>query len=110
MNSGSDLVDTWIPDAGFEIQRRKVKAADGGSVVTDCLAPKWSNDELTDDRPLRRQPCLHRVLATCRRDQIATRKPDPGRPMMYHADRSVPVMAGSVPTSQLSRGHWVSQR
>jgi len=70
MNSGSDLVDTWIPDAGFEIQRRKVKAADGGSMVMACLAPKWSEDELTADRPLHRLPCLYRTLADCRHDQI----------------------------------------
>jgi hypothetical protein len=71
MNSGSGLVETWIPDGGFEIKRRKVKAADGGSVVTDCLVPKWSNDELTAGRPLHRQPCLHRILADCAHDQIA---------------------------------------
>jgi hypothetical protein len=70
MNSGNGQVETWIPDGGFEIQRRMVKAADGGSVVTDCLAPKWSEDELTADRPLHRQPCLHRMLADCRHDQI----------------------------------------
>jgi len=92
MNSGSDLVETWIPDGGFEIQRRKVKSADGGSVVTECLVPKWSNDELTVDRPLHRQSCLHRVLAGCHHDQIVAmannyglltvsvfRKPEPGK-------------------------------
>jgi len=71
MDSGNGLVETWIPDGGFEIQRRKVKAAAGGSVVTDCLVPKWLSDELTADRPLHRQPCLHRVLAASRHDQIA---------------------------------------
>ncbi len=53
-----------------EIQRRKVKTPEGGTVVTDCLVPQWSGDDLTVDRPLHRQPCLHRVLATCRHDQI----------------------------------------
>ena len=70
MNSSSDQTETWIPDGGFEIQRRKVKAADGGSVVRECLVPKWSNDELTLDRPLHRQPCLHRILADCRHYQL----------------------------------------
>lgn len=97
MNSGAALVETWIPDGGFEIQRRKVKAADGGSVVADCLVPKWSSDDLTVDRPLHRQPCLHRILADCRYDQIVRvagiyglltvtipRKPEPGKPV--HAD------------------------
>jgi hypothetical protein len=92
MNSGTGLVETWIPDGGFETQRRKVKTADGGSAVTDCLVPKWSNDELTADRPLHRQPCLHRVLADCGHDQIVRlaslyglltvtipRKPEPGK-------------------------------
>ncbi len=101
MNSGSGLVETWIPDGGFEIQRRKVKAADGGSVVTDCLVPKWSSDELTVDRPLHRQPCLHRILADCRHDQIVRlaslygllavtipRKPEPGKAV--HADALPP--------------------
>lgn len=92
MNIGSGLLETWIPDGGFEIQRRKVKAADGGAVVTDCLVPKWSGDDLTVDRPLHRQPCLHRVLADCRHDQIVRlaglyglltvtvpRNPEPGK-------------------------------
>jgi hypothetical protein len=70
MNSGSGLVETWIPDGGFEIQRRKVRTSDGGSMVTDCLVAKWPGDDLTVDHPLHRQPCLHRVLATYRHDQI----------------------------------------
>lgn len=97
MNSGGGLVETWIPDGGFEIQRRKIKTPEGGAVVTDCLVPKWTGDDLTADRPLHRQPCLHRVLATCRHDQIVAmannyglltvtvaRKPEPGKPV--HAD------------------------
>jgi hypothetical protein len=97
MNSGTGLVETWIPDGGFEIQRRKVKTPDGNNVVTDCLVPQWSGDDLTADRPLHRQPCLHRVLAACRHDQIVAmannyglltvtvaRKPEPGKPV--HAD------------------------
>jgi hypothetical protein len=101
MDNGSGLVETWIPAGGFEVQRRKVKAADGGSVVTDCLVPKWSGDDLTADRPLHRQPCLHRVLATCRHDQIVSmandyglltvivaRKPELDKPV--HADFLAP--------------------
>jgi hypothetical protein len=101
MNSGGELVETCIPDSGFEMQRRKVKTPEGGSVVTDCLVPKWSGDDLTADRPLHRQPCLHRVLAACRHDQIAAmannyglltvtvaRKPEPGKPV--HADMLPP--------------------
>jgi hypothetical protein len=97
MDSGSGLVETWIPDGGFEIQRRKVKTPEGGAVVANCLVPKWAGDDLTLDRPLHRQPCLHRVLAACRHDQIAAmannyglltvtvaRKPEPGKPV--HAD------------------------
>lgn len=92
MNSDTGLVETWIPDGGFEVQRRKVKTPEGGAVVTECLVPKWSNDELTADRPLHRQPCLHRVLADCGHDQIVRlaslyglltvtipRKPDAGK-------------------------------
>jgi hypothetical protein len=101
MNSGTGLVETWIPDGGFEIRRRKVKTPEGGAVVTDCLVPKWSGDDLTADRPLHRQPCLHRVLATCRHDQIVAmannyslltvtvaRKPEPAKPV--HADMLPP--------------------
>ena len=37
MHTGSELLETWIPDGGFMIERRKLKTADGGSAVTDCL-------------------------------------------------------------------------
>lgn len=93
MNSGAGLVETWIPDGGFEIQRRKAKTPEGDNVVTDCLVPKWSGDHLAADRPLHHQPCLNRVPATCRLDQIVAmannyglltvnvaRKPEPGKP------------------------------
>ncbi len=45
MNSGTGLVETWIPDGGFEIQRTNVRLGDTGTVVTDCLVPKWSGDD-----------------------------------------------------------------
>jgi len=91
MDSGSGLVEIWIPDGGFEIQRRKVKTPEGGTVVANCLVPKWAGDDLTLDRPLHRQPCLQRMLADCGHDQIVRlaslyalltvtnpRKPSPG--------------------------------
>lgn len=65
MLSGSDLLETWIPDGGFQIERRKIKTPDGGSTITECLVPTWADDELTPDRPCARQPCLHRIVAEC---------------------------------------------
>jgi hypothetical protein len=65
MHTGSDLLETWIPAGGFAIERRKLKKADGGSAVTDCVVPKWPDDELTRDLPCARQPCLHRIFAEC---------------------------------------------
>ena len=65
MHTGSELLETWIPDGGFMIERRKLKTADGGSAVADCLVPKWSDDELTRDLPCARQPCLHRIFTEC---------------------------------------------
>jgi hypothetical protein len=65
MHSGSELIETWIPDGGFMIERRKLRTSDGGSAVADCLVPKWSGDELTRDLPFARQPCLHRIFADC---------------------------------------------
>ena len=50
---------------------RKLKTADGGSAVADCLVAKWADDELTRDFPCARQPCLHRIFAEC--------PPDPER-------------------------------
>lgn len=60
MHTGSDLLETWIPDGGFEIAKRKLKTSDGGSALADCLVPKWPDDELARDLPCARQPCLHR--------------------------------------------------
>ena len=64
MNSGNPLVETWIPDGGFKIERRKIKTPDG-STLAECLVPKWTSDDLTPDHPCARRPCLHRVLADC---------------------------------------------
>jgi hypothetical protein len=65
MHTGSDLLETWIPDGGFQIERRKLKPADGGLAVADCLVPKWPDDELARDFPCARQPSLHRIFADC---------------------------------------------
>ena len=65
MHSGSELLQTWIPDGGFQIERRKLKTPDGGSAIADCLVPKWTDDELTPDKPCARQPCLHLIVADC---------------------------------------------
>ena len=40
-DAGAASVETWIPDGGFEIQRRKVKGSDGNPIIADCLVPKW---------------------------------------------------------------------
>jgi hypothetical protein len=66
IDTGSVLVETWIPDGGFQIQRRKT--ADG--TVADCLAPKWGQDEVFTSRPCQEQPCLHRILAECPADRV----------------------------------------
>jgi len=71
MHTGSELLETWIPDGGFEIAKRKLKTGDGGSAAVECLVPKWADDELTCDLPCARQPCLHRIFAEC--------PPDPER-------------------------------
>jgi len=65
MHSRSELLETWVPDGGFKMERRPVKVPHGGSTITECLVPKWAGDELTCDRPCARQPCLHRLLAEC---------------------------------------------
>jgi hypothetical protein len=65
MHTGSELLETWIPDGGFMIERRKLKTAEGGSALADCLVPKWAVDELARDLPCARQPCLHRIFADC---------------------------------------------
>jgi hypothetical protein len=65
MHTGSELLETWIPDGGFMIERRKLKTAEGGSALADCLVPKWADDELARDFPCVRQPCLHRIFAEC---------------------------------------------
>ena len=36
MHTGSDLLETWVPDGGFMIERRKLKTGEGGSAVADA--------------------------------------------------------------------------
>jgi hypothetical protein len=65
MHTGSELLETWIPDGGFEIAKRRLKTGDGASAVVECLVAKWTADELARDFPCARQPCLHRIFADC---------------------------------------------
>jgi hypothetical protein len=96
MPTGSELVETWIPDGGFKIERRRVRTQDGDTTVTECLVPKWEFGELTPDQPCARQPSLHRIVADCppEKDTILdlagryglltvsiTQRPEPGKPV-----------------------------
>ena len=65
MDTGSALFKTWIPQGGFEIERRKIKTPAGASASNECLAPVWPDDDTSAVCPLAEQPCLHRVLAEC---------------------------------------------
>jgi hypothetical protein len=65
MHTGSELVETWLPDGGFKLERRKIRTHDGGATMAECLVPKWESAELSLDQPCARQPCLHRIVADC---------------------------------------------
>jgi hypothetical protein len=106
--TGSELVETWIPDGGFKFERRRVRTPEGGTTVTECLVPKWGHGELTPDQPCARQPCLHWIVADCAPEKnaildLAGRygllaaliaiRPEPGKP---------------VPTSALTPSLWTS--
>jgi len=54
-HAGSELIETWIPDGGFKLERRKVQTPDGSATFTECLVPKWEFGELTPDQPCARQ-------------------------------------------------------
>jgi len=69
MHTGSELVETWIPNGGFKLERRKIHTHDGGATVAECLVPKWESAELSLDRPCARQSCLHRIVADCLPDR-----------------------------------------
>jgi hypothetical protein len=100
MTSGSELVETWIPDGGFRLERRKVRTPDGDATFTECLVPKWEFGELLPDQPCARQPCLHRIVADCPPEKdaildLAARygllaasiavRPEPGKPVPVDA-------------------------
>ena len=69
-DTGAGSVETWIPDGGFQLVRRKGKTPEGTILTTDWLVPAWANAELTAARPCAEQPCLHRILADCQQDGI----------------------------------------
>ena len=85
-----------IPVGGFKLERRKARTPDGGATVTECLVPKWEIDDLMQDQPCARQPCLHRIVADCPPEKDAildlagryglltvslSRSPVPGKPV-----------------------------
>jgi hypothetical protein len=60
MHTGSDFLETWIPDGGFMIERRKLK--NHGRRIGGCRltwSRRWSGEDLIRDVPCTRQPCLH---------------------------------------------------
>jgi hypothetical protein len=106
MPAGSELVETWLPDGGFKIERRKVTAPNGGGTFTECLVPKWNIGELTPDQPCARQPCLHRIVADCPSEKAAildlagryglltasiALRPEPGKPVPVTALAAEPI-------------------
>ena len=96
MYTGSELVETWIPEGGFRIERRRIRTPECTAAVAECLVPMWESGELAPDRPCARQPCLHRIVADCEPERRSildlagryglltvrpARSPDPGRPL-----------------------------
>jgi hypothetical protein len=73
MHTGSELLETWIPDGGFMTAKRKLKTGDGVSAAVECLVAKWPNDELArrshSTRPLRRAQLWPLVPSWHRRSQ-----------------------------------------
>ena len=98
METRTILFGTWVPAGGFKLEHRKGKTPDGAVITTDWLVPVWAHDELATIRPCAEQPCLHRVLADCRHDQVlrlagwyglltATGKPLPPEPVdIWHRE------------------------
>ncbi len=106
MPTGSELVETWIPDGGFKLERRRLRTPDGGATFAECLVPKWEFGELTPDQPCARQPCLHRIVADCSPEKDAildlagryglltasiALRPEPGKPVPVSALTPEPV-------------------
>jgi hypothetical protein len=65
MHSGSELVETWIPDGGFKIDRRRVRTQDGGATVTECLVPKIEMRSILRHGPLRYLHLAHPTVIVC---------------------------------------------
>jgi hypothetical protein len=106
MHSGSELIETWVPLGGFKVERRRVRTPDDTLTVTECLVPKWEIDDLMQDQPCARQPCLHRIVADCPPEKdaildLAGRfgllaasiaiRPQPGKPVPASALSPEPV-------------------
>ncbi len=106
MPTGSELVETWIPDGGFKLERRRVRTQEGETTVTECLVPKSEHGELVADQPCARQPCLHRIVADCPPEKDAildlagryglltvsiALRPEPGKPVPVSALTPEPV-------------------
>jgi hypothetical protein len=105
MTTGSELVETWIPDGGFKVEGRKVRTPDGDT-LTDCLIPRWEIGELTSLHPCARQPALHRIVADCPPEKDAVLdlaghyglmtssialRPEPGKPVpLFRPNPSTP--------------------
>ena len=70
METGTVLFETWVPAGGFRLERRKWKTPEGAVITTDWLVPVWAHDDLAATHPCAEQPCLHRILADCRHDQV----------------------------------------
>jgi hypothetical protein len=65
-------VETWIPDGSFQLVHRKGKTSEGAVMITEWLVPVWAHDDVTAAHPCAEQPCLQRVLAECRHDQVVS--------------------------------------
>ena|SRR5271157_1915546 len=70
METGTVHIETWVPTGGFKLERRKGKTPEGEFSTTDWLVPVLAYDGLSPGYPCAEQPCLHRVLAECPRDQV----------------------------------------
>ena len=70
MKTGTDALETWVPLGGFRLDHRKGKTPEGEFLTTDWLVPVLTYDGVSPAHPCAEQPCLHRVLAECSRDQV----------------------------------------
>jgi len=84
MHTGSELLETWIPDGGFEIAKRRLKTGGGGSALADCLVPKWADDELTLRLSHGRRLRIGRGVAWCENPQITLRRDPAGEVRFGH--------------------------